>query len=528
MNNASPGRKSPALLFAFWARAFGVALLLGVFFTTSCTKYEPWNEETTSNRPNGKLEIRTPNASYVASLGFLPQCYGTHATAISGDGKVVVGCSVSDRGGITPNSRGEAFRWTASEGMRALGYLPGDIDSCANAVNYDGSVIVGTSQFCPIRWERRDKTGKVIASDNLPPSRCQAVRWITTNGITRIAGLGFLVGESKWSLATGVSADGKVIVGESGSSPYEDAFRWTESEGMRGIGKSTGALGCSECKVSGDGTVVIGKKIGGYAFRWTAAEGMVGLATLRYEYSYAKAVSGDGSVVVGYFTATDCDRAACRWTTEKHVVSYEFRADEFRGQYTARDLIAAITAKGIEVPEATSEIESLNKLLRGPKLRLPYSHIFLAEEGKELLKREATLSDEERLGLNRYILQDVFRWKCPPKELMHRLGDLAGPKKTRGMRSEALAITRDGSVIVGISCGDAFVWDSVNGMRSLKTILVNDYHLDLTGWSLEKATGISDDGKTIVGDGFHNKASEAWIAHLDRPLNAPAGKERSR
>jgi len=531
MNNASPSRKSPALPFSFCARVLGVVLLLGVFFTTSCTKYESRNEETASNRPDGKLEIRNPNASYFASLGFLPQCYETYATAISGDGKVVVGCSVRPHDAFSIPSRGsEAFRWTASEGMRGLGYLPGDFDSCASAVNYDGSVIVATSRFCPIRWSRRDSAGKVIETDNLPPDRCQAVRWITTNGITRIAGLGFLVGESKWSLATGVSADGKVIVGESGSSPYEDAFRWTETGGMRGIGKSAVTLGCSECKVSGDGTVVIGKMIGGYAFRWTAAEDMVGLATLRYGYSYAKAVSGDGSVVVGYFTATDCDRAACRWTTEKHVVSYEFRADEFRGQYTARDLVAAITARGIEVPEAPSEIESLNKLLRGPKLHLPYSHIFLAEEGKELLKREATLSDEERLGLNRYILQDVFRWKCPPKELMHRLGDLAGAKKTRtrDMRSEALAITRDGSVIVGISCGDAFVWDSVNGMRSLKTILVNDYHLDLTGWSLEKATGISDDGKTIVGDGFHNKTSEAWIAHLDRPVNAPAGKKRGK
>jgi len=539
MNNASSGRKSPALPFAFCARVLGVALLLGVFFITSCTKYEPWNEETTSNRPDGKLEIKSPSASYFASLSFLPGCHQSHALAISGDGKVVVGYGVAYRGTVHASKACQAFRWTASEGMRGLDYLPGDIDSYAHAVNYDGSVIVGTSQFCPIRWERRDKTGKVIARDNLPPNRSQAVRWIATNGITRIAGLGFLVGESQWSLATGVSADGKVIVGASGSFPYADAFRWTETGGMRGIGKSAGALGCSECAVSRDGTVVIGKKTGGYAFRWTAAHGMVDLATLRHQYSHANAVSGDGSVVVGYFTAPDSEHIACRWTTEKQKVSFEFQADEFRGQYIARDLVAAMTAKGIDVPRAASEIESLNKVVRGPSLAFEYPFLSLPEEASELRKRQSTLNAEERLRLNRFILENAFPRHCPRKELMHRLGDLAGPKKTRGMRSEALAITRDGSVIVGISCGDAFIWDGANGMRSLKMVLANDYHLDLSGWSLEKATGISDDGKTIVGDGWriskdifgqqqYRGQDEAWIAHLDRPVNAPAGKERGK
>ena len=502
----------------------------------SCTKYEPTQEAKLKELPNGKLEIKNLNAPYFASLGFLLQRDETHATAISGDGKVVVGWSGLLFKEIDSTRGCEAFRWTAFEGMRGLGCLPGDIDSFAQAVNYDGSVIVGTSQFCPIRWERRDSIGKVIASNNQLTNRCQAVRWITTNGVTRLSGLGFLAGENKWSLATGVSADGKVIVGESGSSPYEDAFRWTETDGMRGICKSAGVLGCSECSVSSDGTVVIGKMIGGYAFRWTAKHGMVGLPTLRYQYSHANAVSGDGSVVVGYFTATDCDHAACRWTTEDQKISFEFQADEFRGQYTARDLIAAIATKRIEVPEAPSEVKSLNKLLRGPSLCLRYPHISLSEEADALRKRELKLNAEERLRLNRFILEAAFRRNCPPKELMQRLGDLAGPKRTRDTRTEALAITKDGSVIVGYSCGDAFVWDRVNGMRSLKKVLADDYHLDLTGWSLEKATGISDDAKTIIGEGWRaNKDifgqerprgyDEAWIAHLDRPVDTPAGKK---
>ncbi|RMF59220.1 MAG: hypothetical protein D6743_16610, partial [Calditrichaeota bacterium] len=54
-----------------------------------------------------------------------------------------------------------------------------------------------------------------------------------------------------------------------------------------------------------------------------------------------------------------------------------------------------------------------------------------------------------------------------------------------------------------------------NGMRDLKLVLMEHYGLDLTGWKLETATGISDDGKTIVGGGTNpNGQPEAWIARL--------------
>jgi hypothetical protein len=36
-------------------------------------------------------------------------------------------------------------------------------------------------------------------------------------------------------------------------------------------------------------------------------------------------------------------------------------------------------------------------------------------------------------------------------------------------------------------------------MRILEDVLVNDYALDLTGWTLQEARGIFDDGLTIVG-----------------------------
>ncbi len=69
-------------------------------------------------------------------------------------------------------------------------------------------------------------------------------------------------------------------------------------------------------------------------------------------------------------------------------------------------------------------------------------------------------------------------------------------------------------------------------MRSLRDVLVTDYGSDLTGWTLERANGVSPDGLTIVGDGTNpNGDREAWIARLPRcqrhvdvfPVGPPQG-----
>ncbi|GAH22327.1 unnamed protein product, partial [marine sediment metagenome] len=47
---------------------------------------------------------------------------------------------------------------------------------------------------------------------------------------------------------------------------------------------------------------------------------------------------------------------------------------------------------------------------------------------------------------------------------------------------------------------------------------VNDFGVDLTGWTLRSATGISDDGLTFVGYGLNPSGyQEAWIATIPEP-----------
>jgi hypothetical protein len=65
---------------------------------------------------------------------------------------------------------------------------------------------------------------------------------------------------------------------------------------------------------------------------------------------------------------------------------------------------------------------------------------------------------------------------------------------------------------------EAFIWDTANGMQNLRDVLVNDYSLDLTGWTLSTANGISNDGLTIAGCGINPDGyDEAWIATIPEP-----------
>jgi hypothetical protein len=124
---------------------------------------------------------------------------GDQANAISSDGSTVVGVI---------NATSHAGVWTAATGFVDIGTLPGDTISQANAVNANGSVVVGFSS--------------TIATQT-------AIRWTASAGMQSIQALLTAQGVSLagWQLqtATGVSADGTVIVGN-GNDPSHAAQAW--------------------------------------------------------------------------------------------------------------------------------------------------------------------------------------------------------------------------------------------------------------------------------------------------------------
>ena len=124
-------------------------------------------------------------------------------------------------------------------------------------------------------------------------------------------------------------------------------------------------------------------------------------------------------------------------------------------------------------------------------------------------------SSESDLG------EEAFRWE---NDTMVGLGGLVAPWDDI-LESRAYGVSADGSVVVGESfygsgplSNFAFIWTEEDGMLYLQELLETNYGLDLTGWTLKSAQGVSDDGLTIVGYGFNpDMRMEGWIAVIPEP-----------
>ncbi len=251
-----------------------------------------------------------------------------------------------------------------------------------------------------------------------------------------------------------ISADGSVVVGGNGARP----FRWTAAGGIQFIADSGYAYG-----VSSDGTVVVGEIDRGFgilqrnAFRWTASGG---LQILGASPSSARAVSADGAVVVGH------SNEAVRWTGGTLAV--------------------------------------LGNLGLDPRYSRPSSAAFDVSDDGSVVVGVSTSPSGYR----------VFR---SAGGALQNLGAAPDDNQT-----EATHVSGDGSIVVidgrlglggSISLG-ARIWTLASGMRDLKTVLVDDHGLSLTGWTLGEVW-ISADGRVLVGNGRNPLGvSEVWRAQL--------------
>jgi len=129
----------------------------------------------------------------------------------------------------------------------------------------------------------------------------QAFVWTKMAGMR---GLGDLDGGEFLSVAQGISADGRVIVGESQSGRGYEAVRWVDGKGPMSIGDFPGGSFNSRAyATSADGGVIVGfgeTEKGYEAFRWEDGK-MNSLGELPggRHHSAARGASADGSVIVG-------------------------------------------------------------------------------------------------------------------------------------------------------------------------------------------------------------------------------------
>ncbi|MCF7955097.1 MAG: PEP-CTERM sorting domain-containing protein [Phycisphaerae bacterium] len=297
----------------------------------------------------------------------------------------------------------------------------------------------------------------------------EAFRWTSGEGMVGLSGLSYSAGAGY-----GISGDGSNIVGYSLSTSGEEAFLWTSGGNMIGLGDLPGGSFRSIARgVSSDGTVITGKgtsALGTEAFRWTSGEGMVGLGDLAGGSfsSQANGISGDGSIIVGEGRSAS-GTEAFRWTSDTGMAGL---GDLPGGNYYSQ-------ANGI------------------------------SDDGSAIVGRSRSASGYE-----------AFLWTV--EDGMIGLGALPGSN----FYSTAKAVSNNG-IVVGSSdiafesgSGRAFIWDQNNGIRNLRQVLETDYNLDLSGWILSTAFGISADGTTIVGTGANPDGNaESWVAIVPEPCS---------
>lgn len=338
---------------------------------------------------------------------------------------------------------------------------------------------------------------------------------------TMFTGLGVLPGTTS-SFATGVSADGSVVVGQSleFTSVTGRAFRWTTSTGMTELPGSSEGLNTDAYAVSSDGSVAVGAQWdpevdqSSQAVRWPVGEGAVGLGFLPTDpdwccASIAYAVSADGSVVVGESTVGSTHHEAFRWSAETGMVGLGMLPGDVESLAFGASADGSIIVGYSENQEgqtfhleAFRWSEATGMIGIGQLPGADWSAAWgVSADGSVIVGKSGN---------------EAFRWTEATG--MEGVGTLPGDTS-----SSALAVSADGSVVVGLSCrgleGDtAFIWDPVHGIRSLRDLLVNEYDLDLTGWMLRGASGISADGRTIVGYGLDPSGRDrAWVAVLPEP-----------
>jgi probable HAF family extracellular repeat protein len=192
--------------------------------------------------------------------GFVPPQLGSHVYGLSADGSVAAGY---DSGA---GFRG--FTWTTAGGRNNFGLSFATFTS-VYGISGNGLAVVGAGPT-------------------------NAFKWSQAGGYQN---LGVLPGYSL-SEARDANSDGSIVVGtlSNGSGSEPQAFRWTQTTGMQGLGFGTRAN-----QISGNGSTIVGTLTDQpRAMQWTQAGGLQMLPSLAGSGdSHARAVNFDGTLIVG-------------------------------------------------------------------------------------------------------------------------------------------------------------------------------------------------------------------------------------
>ena len=309
--------------------------------------------------------------------------------------------------------------------------------------------------------------------------------------------------------AAAISGDGSTVVGWTRWTEPQRAWRWNSEGGMVLLGLLRDDDSYSRARgVSFDGSVVVGDSVGrvspgqtsgltAEAFRWTAAGGMIGLGLLPgASVSTAEVSSADGSVIAGVsgWYSQYASLKAFRWTAEQGIVELDRPPGHGSTGISGISSDGNVTVGWVNVPSADVQ------------------PVRWTAEGRVDLSGSSSIPDGVSADG-----KVVIGWVNGAARWTEQTGWVSLGDPT----ANAYAVNGDGSVIVGrynSLDGALFFWTPTTGIVNLRRHLLDQGLSEVQGWTLEEATDISDDGRTILGYGINPRGeAEAWIATIPEP-----------
>lgn len=346
---------------------------------------------------------------------------------------------------------------------------------------------------------------------------------------------------------TAVSANGHVVVGHVITGDKQQAFRWDEEKGLQGLGDlEGGAVKSSAIDVSADGSVIVGDGTlddkgdnARRAFRWTQEDGLKMLGDHGDHHAVdAVAVSADGRVVAGHLGDQFNPRLqGFTWTLEKGFLPVESIVEIAGRKFNGVSNILGLSPNG-KVAAGSMSMQGIN---------FNSACLWVDGYGVPIQRQELTEGTGNLPGFVGTLSVVIDLWTNAQGEVKAIVGRHHNKStgKTRGfciantkfhwleggegVLSWPVAMSQNGELIVGAMTDDeknlGAVWKAGYGVIQVASLLKMS-GAELPEGTLINATGVSADGKTVVGVGIDLAGkSFGWravwthdpFAHLPKP-----------
>jgi len=374
----------------------------------------------------------------------------------------------------------------------------------------------------------------------------------TTPNVPVFQALPDLPGGSTASTLSRISSNGLWAIGQSPSTNGPEAVRWSISANTAlGIGDLSGSpfssfgsdISNNGLFASARGTPATGQV---RIMRWmsglTPAQYNLGtLTSSGFAYSDARAISNDGTKLVGQSSSTSGLRAFL-WTSASptsaggtltnlgalvltptspagNLTSYFSEANDISG-----DGLHIVGTSSYLNQQSVTDPDPTDNYTPPPTFRSSGSVGFIRQSttlvqlsdltGGAMAAGAHAISDDKTrvagFGTSASGTEGVI-WNIGTTITVSSVGDLAGGATD----CRLLGLNLNGTRAVGKGTdGDgaaAVIWNSALGLRKLTTVL-EERGMDVTGWNLTEANSISADGLVIGGNGINPSGVEqAWV-----------------